>query len=332
MAKITINQDSIKPQREFKRHKVNPGTSVFRILPPFGQDNNGYPYKRWRLVWGLIDPTTGRMRPFASPLATEGRCPIGEYVDRLKETAEKWKAEERPKEDQKFINELISRIRPKTTFFYNAIDKMGTVGILEVKPTAQDQLKKLMSEYIRDYNADPTSINSTNDDSGVWFCFERTGTGLSTEYHVSKNQTKEKLPDGRVIFVDDRTPLPDNVVQGYEGMAYDVHTLYQVCSYDDLLEILKSNIKAWNLPDELTYGMDLTNVTPVSTSNGSAPSPSPQAPTAAQTATARSKVNLKLDDALPNEDDVDMPKKTAPAASAAGKAEDVFSMASRILG
>ena len=63
MAKINVNLDSLKPTKEIKRHKVKEGTSVFRILPPFGDNSNGYPYRKWSIAW-LQDPTSGKRRPY----------------------------------------------------------------------------------------------------------------------------------------------------------------------------------------------------------------------------------------------------------------------------
>ena len=109
MAKININMDSLKSQREFKRHKVNPGTSVFRVLPPFGTDHKGYPFKKWMLVWGLVDPTTGRMRPFVSTLPNLNKCPVFEYTNDLKKLSEELKVSGAPKDELKFVNDLIDR-------------------------------------------------------------------------------------------------------------------------------------------------------------------------------------------------------------------------------
>ena len=59
-SKIKINLDSLKSRREWKRHKVKDGHNVFRILPPFGEASNGYPYRKWQIIWGLADLETGR--------------------------------------------------------------------------------------------------------------------------------------------------------------------------------------------------------------------------------------------------------------------------------
>lgn len=249
--KIKLNMDSLKSRREWKRHKVTDGHNIFRILPPFGASSNGYPYKKWQIIWGLQDPESGRARPFASSLTTEKRCPVTEYVQELKKRSETLKAsmqaagetEESIKERLTPLNKLISDLSPKTVYVYNAADQSGEVGLLELKSTAHKKMKTEMANYINDYNQDPTSLNSDDNDSGVWFDVVRTGQGRDTEYDVKRVTTKTKNPTtGKITFEDDRSPLPDTVVENYDNMAYDLSSIYQVKTYDELNEILEANV------------------------------------------------------------------------------------------
>lgn len=253
MANIKINLDSLKTRREWKRHKVKDGANVFRILPPFGESSNGYPYRKWQIIWGLTDPESGRMRPFASSMTSEKKCPVTEYVQALKKKAESLKSQLAAagvsEEDQKTrlgaLNKLISDLNPKTVYIYNAADKSGEVGLLEIKSTAQKKMKAEMAQYIQDYNQDPTSLNSEDTDSGVWFNITRQGLGRDTEYDVKKMQIKSKNPtSGKISFEDDRSPLPDAVVENYANLAYDLSAVYQVKTYDQLAEILAANMPA----------------------------------------------------------------------------------------
>ncbi len=248
--KIKINLDSLKSRREWKRHKVKDGHNVFRILPPFGESSNGYAYRKWQIVWGLFDPESGRARPFASSMTSEKKCPITEYVQSLKKRAEQMKSalqakgetEEATKARLSDLNKLISDLTPKTVYIYNAADKAGDVGLLELKSTAHKKMKTEMSQYIHDYNQDPTSLNSDDSDSGVWFDVIRSGQGRDTEYDVKKMQNKVKKPTGGFSFEDDRSPLPDAVVENYENLAYDLSSVYQVKTYDELADILEANL------------------------------------------------------------------------------------------
>jgi hypothetical protein len=259
MAEIKVNMDSLKPTREWVRHKVLEGENVYRILPPFGENHNGYPYKKWYLIWGLKDPQRGTVKPYQSSLPTEKACPVVEFVTELKTLAderaiaitEQLKAKgvvDQPTVDKyikaanKELNLLISDLRPKSIFLYNASNQSGVVGILEVKATAQAELKTLMNNYISVYNQDPTSLNSAPDDSGVWFKFIRTGKGFSTKYKVEKKQMTQKDANGQISFVDDRSPLAENVTKNYEEQAYDIHNLYTTNTYDELRAILIANL------------------------------------------------------------------------------------------
>lgn len=250
MANIKINLDSLKARREWKRHKVKDGNNVFRILPPFGENSNGYPYRKWQIIWGLTDPDSGRPRPFASSMTSEKKCPVTEYVQQLKKKAEALKgqlaaagvSEEDQKERLSSLNKLIQDLNPKTVYIYNAADKSGEVGLLELKSTAQKKMKSEMTSYIQTYNQDPTSLNSEDTDSGVWFNITRQGVGRDTEYDVKIVQSKIKSATGKIVFEDDRSPLADSIVENYDNLGYDLNAVYQVKTYDQLAEILEANM------------------------------------------------------------------------------------------
>lgn len=314
--KIKINLDSLKARREWKRHKVKDGSNVFRILPPFGESSNGYPYRKWQIIWGLKDPESGRARPFASSMTSEKKCPVTEYVQALKKKAETLKSQLAAagvsEEDQKnrlgALNKMISDLNPKTVYIYNAADKSGEVGLLELKSTAQKKMKTEMSQYIQDYNQDPTSLQSEDTDSGVWFNITRAGLGRDTEYDVKKMQIKTKNPTtGKISFEDDRSALPDAVVENYDNLAYDLGAVYQIKSYDELTEILEANM------------LDLIEMCPDADLNadGLLLQPTP-APVKTVTKPAGTKaVTLKMDDVDDEEEVVVAPKratKTAPVA------------------
>ena len=256
MANISINQDSLKERREWKRHKVNDGSNIYRILPPFGdaEKHNGYPYRKWSYIW-LLDPATGKNKPWASPFsAGEQSCPVKEYADALAKKVDDMVTQlksEGKSEDQIRVDPTLVAIRDvqwklKLThaYSYNAIDKSGEVGILEIKSTAHKGLCKKMSEYIKDYGQDPTSLNDFDDDSGVWFNFKREGKGKLTEYSVEFNTTMVKVEgQARPQMQLDFTGLSDTVKTNYDGLGYDLQSLYTFKSYDDLKDILIANVE-----------------------------------------------------------------------------------------
>jgi hypothetical protein len=259
MGAIRLNTDSLRNKKDIFRHKVNDGDNVFRILPPFGEVSNGYPYRKWTVAW-LADPETGRRRPYASPFSFgEDACPVFEYCKIIEQRRNDEEAKlktrlmekglsdeqikEKLKEKLKVFNDVLWNLKPKSTFFYNAVSKAGEVGILELKKTAHDFLKKLMSEYIKDYNQDPTSLLSEPDDSGVWINVGRTGKLTNTEYTVTKRQVKVRDPEtGKIKWEDDQEPLSDNVVENYETLGYDLSAMYKKVSYSELKNILIANL------------------------------------------------------------------------------------------
>jgi hypothetical protein len=186
-------------------------------------------------------------------MIAERRSPIVEFVNELKARAEAMSAQltangssvDEVDERLKGLNQLINDLVPRTSYIYNACDKAGEVGLLELKATAHKDMKEKMNKYIQDYNQDPTSLNSADDDSGVWFDVIRTndtGKFRDTKYAVEKVQMKVKNAAGKVSFEDDRSPLPDAVVENYDNLGYDLSAIYQHKTYDELKGILDTNL------------------------------------------------------------------------------------------
>lgn len=331
MANISINLDSLSP-KSFKktvRHKIKDGTSIFRFLPPFGTESNGYPYCKWNVVWGLIDPNTGRERPFASPSTYEGQCPVFDYLEILRGRVEaekmvlmsKGMSEDDVKAKQEKINKFISQIRPKTVFAYNASDKSGTIGVVELKSTAHKEVLKVMGQYIKDYNQDPTSLNSAVTDSGVWFKIERSGMGFDTKYGASKSQIMMKDPvTGVPSYQDDRSALAENISENFETIGYNLNTLYQKHTYDELKDILIANLIKFgeDMPEVLVAGFGLEESQAINT-----PAKAP--------VKGAGNVKLNLGSAEEVEDEAFTPAPKAPAkASTSTDTEDLLKMADNL--
>ena len=314
MAKITINMDSLKSGRDWVRHKINDGSNIYRILPPFGDSavHNNYPYRRWSVSW-LQDPKSGKRKPFATPLTEGETCPVQEYNDALNKVIEArihaLKSEGYADADVKAAIEGLRSVqwnmRLQHVYAYNACDQAGTVGLLELKSTGHKAMKKMMNQYIKDYGQDPTSLGSDETDSGVWFNISKEGKGKDTEYSVAFHQTRQKM-NGQLVKIDDRTALPENVVNNYESLAYDLNSIYTRKSYDELKAILMFNIAllAEEVPEAAFEGYEV---------DGVAVQAVPVVKEAAQTVKkGTTKVTLKLDD----NDEVEaapVVKKTTPA-------------------
>ena len=329
--KIKLNMDSLKTSKEWIRHKVKNGSNIFRILPPFGDNSNGYPYRKWQIIWGLTDPSSGRVRPYASSLMSEKRDPVVEFVDGLKPRLDQMEGDLKGRGlDDKAVQKhpkyarlakFIRDVSPKTVYLYNAADKAGTVGLLELKSTAHKALKEKMNKYIRDYNQDPTSLNSADDDAGVWFDVTRSGEKFTTEYDVNVVQTTVKM-NGKLMKEDDRSPLPEAVVQNFDNLAYDLSSVYKTNSYDELNEVLQANLDTFYkvCPEaDLTVQVDLDASDEVEAVSVAAPAAATvkaannkAVPATSTVKPAGKPIALKLQD----DDDVEdapVAKKAAPA-------------------
>lgn len=340
---LKINLDSLKERKDWKRHAVNQGENIYRILPPFGDAAEGYPYRRWVIAW-LMDPQTGRKRPYASPrsFAADAACPVSEYISLVEKKKEALEASlknrgasrDELKEALKSYADVLWTIKPKSSYIYNACNKAGEVGLLELKKTAHDAMKKQMMQYVTDYGQDPTSLASEADDSGVWFKITREGEGTGTEYSVSKNQTKKKTSEG-IVWVDDRDSLPDNVVDNYDNLGYDLTTLYKPMSYEDLKDILMANLANIyaQYPELMVEGFETE-----------APAPKPAAAKPVQKraeepefkAPVKKPLNIRFDDNDDEDDVKPAPKVSKPAETRSKNAQpqsddEIFKFAESLL-
>ena len=316
MGNITINTEALKTGREWHRHKVQDGSNVFRILPPFGdiEVHNNYPYRKWSIAW-LEDPISGGRRPYASPMTDgDSECPIYEFSQKVRSLFDSEKAKLEAaglpkdviKDKLSGLAELQWQVRLQHLYVYNACDKSGNVGLLELKSTAHKAMKKKMSQYIADYTQDPTSLNSDlKNDAGVWFNIIREGSGKDTVYSVEINRTSYKDESGELVFKSDRTPLPANVVENFNQLAYDLNTVYRRKSYAELKEILlytlsvmgRTNPVALQIPGFEVAAADSPTNTTVRSSSSQSQSTSSQpvkVDVPVESAPAKPKVSLNL--------------------------------------
>ena len=342
MADIKVNVDSLRTGREWVRHKVQKGSNVYRILPPFGdvEKHNNYPFKRWVVAW-LIDPKTNKRMPFASPFsAGEEACPVHEYTKALAEKIDNFKSvlaskglsASEIKEKLAPLNKIAWEIKLQKTFAYNACDKAGKVGILEIKTNAQKDMKKRMLEYITEREMDPTSLNSDlKNDAGVWFNILREGEMKDTTYSVDFNKSGVKDAEGDIVYKLDRSALPENVVDGFHKNGYDLFSVYRQKTYAELREILMYNLSliADEVPHALVPGFELEEA-PVK----AVAAVVEEEPVVA--AKPKAKVAISLGDDDDDDDFVSAPVAKKAAAPAPRKADasldDLMSLADDLLG
>lgn len=268
-SKIRINKESLNPGQRTNWFYIKGGTSIYRILPP-KPESNGYPFKKWIVNWGLVDPQRGSIKPYVSGLMNNNYCPLDDYYKKLKLKIEDMSNETKSlKEDDPKKIDLLNRIKKlnkylfsmklRFSYVYNAIDQSGKVGLLVLPFTAHRKLQKTMLEYINTYGQDPTSLYDLPNDSGVWMKFTRTGEGFDTEYDVSKNQITVKDESGGIMYKDDRSPLPKEIQDKYFiEMCKDLETIYTTSTNEELLNVLMINLQNRSIenPDILIPGYD----------------------------------------------------------------------------
>src|SRR3990172_2140436 len=68
--------------RSFTTFKLKEGPNIYRILPPFGTNNNGFPYAEHYIHWGFKD-SQGKIKPLLCSKKLERSCPICDESNRL---------------------------------------------------------------------------------------------------------------------------------------------------------------------------------------------------------------------------------------------------------
>lgn len=332
MAKITINTESLTSGRDWVRHKIQDGSNVYRILPPFGdvEVHNNYPFRRWVVAW-LIDPKLQKRMPFASPFSAGGEaCPVHEYSKAIRDKIDARKAELKAagvsdakiKEELAGLNSVAWDIKLQKSFAYNACDKAGKIGLLEVKKTAHDDIKAKMMEYIKKFQMDPTSLNhDIKEDAGIWFNIKKSGSGKDTTYSADFNKKASKDEDGDTVYKNDRSALPENFEEAYQNEGYDLSKIYRQKTYEELFEILLYNIAL--IADEVPEAANIPGF-----NVGGTVEPLKKVVEEEPVAKPTKKVALALDD---EDDDLD----AAPAPKTQAKVsshEDTLALAESILG
>ena len=265
-----------KKDRRIERHKLVEGNNVLRILPPFGTNHGKSAFAEWSLHWGFMDKD-GNKRPIVCTYKYEGYCPICEVSRELykKKTAlvkEYMDADNKKvlwdrmpdslKAQYTKLNQEWEDIKPTTQYFYNAIDLNHSIKILALSKMAHDGLKKKILDAMDKYGISPASLNA-----GCYFVISKIKIGTrvrDVKYEVDLYKQIEKDAQGNVIERILKTALPDAVINGYDKLAYDIHTLYTVRSSSDVAKILNGDGSVFD--QERNVKKDRGNLNPESKS------------------------------------------------------------------
>lgn len=220
-------------KKDFTRLKVpKEGSLVLRVLPPFGTNHGGLPFKEEAQHWGFLDEN-GDQKPVDCTYSSEGSCPVCKKYFELKDIADKAKANGATKEEVTALNDEAFKFKSNRHYLLNVVDATdNTVKILEIPKTALDNLLKEISKNVKERRFDPLSLTS-----GCWFKFYKTGKMFNTEYFVETKKIIKNTEDGEAEFTDKTQIDPELLAKIQEqltspevtgGVLFDIHKLGRV--------------------------------------------------------------------------------------------------------
>ena len=220
-------------KKDFTRLKVpKDGSLVLRILPPYGVNHGGVPFKEEAQHWGFLDEN-GDQKPVDCTYSSEGSCPICKKYFDLKDAADKAKASGATKEDVSLLMDEAFKFKSNRHYLLNVVDATdNTVKILEIPKTALDSLLKEITKNVKERKFDPLSLTT-----GCWFKFYKTGKMFNTEYFVETKKIIKETADGEAEFTD-KTPIDSELLEKIQeqlanptvtsGVLFDIHKLGKV--------------------------------------------------------------------------------------------------------
>ena len=220
-------------KKDFTRLKVpKEGSLVVRVLPPYGVNHGGLPFKEEAQHWGFLDEN-GDQKPVDCTYSSEGSCPICKKYFDLKDVADKAKANGASKEEVTTLTDEAFKFKANRHYLLNVVDATdSTVKILEIPKTALDNLLKEITKNVKERKFDPLSLTT-----GCWFKFYKTGKGFSTEYFVETKKIIKDTADGEAEFTD-KTPIDSELLEKIQaqlsnpvvgsGVLFDIHKLGKV--------------------------------------------------------------------------------------------------------
>lgn len=312
-----INLETLEPKtsRQINRHKLKEGDNFFRILPPFGANHNGMVFAEWRIHWGYSDGN-GQTRPLVCTFPTEGFCPICEESKKLYQAKEDlikefknedkevmWKlVPEDIKAQHTELRESWNTISSKKSYYYNAIDPSGNVAILQLSKTAKDQLNEKILYAHKKMGFNPVSLQT-----GCFFNVKKVKTGpraMDVKYIVDFVKETIKAENGDVMEKIKREPISSFVIENFDKLAYDLHTLYPIRTAEELYKIMNGDTSS--LDSKKAFNKQDAAIAANSTPSAPVEAPKVEAPAlpnvdSKPTIPAESQVGTKVANAAPED-------------------------------
>lgn len=225
--------------------KLEDGSNVFRILPPYGSlQEKGKFIQYYSVVWGYKD-SQGKKYPFSDYRVVNYKTRMVEVESpaylKSKELSERYaNALDRAKKGDKAITSAIlqklkedsEQYNIDNKYYLNVMDLNGEVGLLKIGSRAKKQLDGLIKEL---HASDKNPVSLKN---GVFFNFHRSGLGRDTQYTVTIHKEKKETKEYGIIEQTAISSIPDEDIPRILNSVYDLGTMYKVPTTEQLERIV----------------------------------------------------------------------------------------------
>lgn len=271
----------------------------FRIFPAMHESGKT---GQWAIYYGQhwgysgrdpSDPTKSKMRPFRCVEKSDFRtkrvtvaCPECDLISHQKALMEKKKelftAEGKSGQD---VLDLTSDLKDwlkshncdrKWRMF--AMNSDGEMVLLSITHKCKASLDAAITRFRQEEGRDPLDL-----DDGVWFTFERTGSGIQVVDSVSVAQERVTI-EGRSVKVNKVGPITEEVARQALATFPDLQLTCRVLSVDQVQKLVDSDgnptdvDSVFELSSEVTRERSASPVRTESVGIRTAPPPPPPAP------------------------------------------------------
>jgi hypothetical protein len=222
--------------------KLKDGDSVFRIIPPIGDlAEDGIWSVYYNVHYGYRN-TKGNMRVFQSPLVKDRKTKMVEVPDKALERIQQFKAaldKAKLEKNAPMVERLMKLVGGQKAMYnmdshhyLNAIDTQGNIGILKIRHKCKGALD-LAIKKLRDAGIDPTGV-----DTGRFFVFSRSGSGLDTTFQVTVSKEKMNVPGIGEVERDVVHKLTDEMIGRLGREAASLRDLFKKPTADQVAQIV----------------------------------------------------------------------------------------------